>query len=69
MSLAKVIEVMAEGETMEQAVENAVMDASKTVHNIKGVYVENINAIVENNNITKYRLNLKVTFVLGDQKG
>lgn len=69
MSLAKVIEVMAEGETMEQAVENAVMDASKTVHNIKGVYVENINAIVENNKITKYRLNLKVTFVLGDQKG
>ena len=60
---------MAEGETMEQAVENAVMDASKTVHNIKGVYVENINAIVENNKITKYRLNLKVTFVLGDQKG
>jgi hypothetical protein len=69
MSLAKVIEVMAEGETMEQAVENAVMDASRTVHNIKGVYVENINAIVENNKITKYRLNLKVTFVLGDQKG
>jgi len=35
MSLAKVIEVIAEGPTMEEAVENAVIDASKTVHNIK----------------------------------
>lgn len=64
MSLAKVIEVIAEGVTMEEAVENAVIDASKTVHNLKSVYVENIQGIVEGNSIAKYRVNVKVTFVL-----
>lgn len=64
MSLAKVIEVISEGNTMEAAVENAVKEASKTVHNIKSVYVENINAVVEGESISKYRINAKVTFVL-----
>lgn len=64
MSLAKVIEVIAEGETMEQAVENAVKQASKTVSNIKSVYVENINGIVESDKISMYRVNAKITFVL-----
>lgn len=35
MSLAKVIEVIAEGDTMEQAVKNAVKQYSKSVSNIK----------------------------------
>lgn len=64
MSLAKVIEVIAEGETIEQAVENAVKQASKTVSNIKSVYVENINGIVESDKISMYRVNAKITFVL-----
>ncbi|MDZ7807248.1 MAG: dodecin family protein [Gracilimonas sp.] len=64
MSLAKVIEVIAEGETIEKAMENAASQASKTVKNIKSVNCENIQALVENNNIKKYRVNAKVTFVL-----
>lgn len=64
MSLAKVIEVIAEGKSMEEAVENAVKQASKTVENIRSVYVENISGIVESNKITKYRINAKITFVL-----
>jgi len=64
MSLAKVIEVIAEGSTMEEAVENAVKQASETVHNIKSVNCENIQGIVTNNHIEKYRVNAKVTFVL-----
>ncbi|MEL7835021.1 dodecin family protein [Fodinibius sp. Rm-B-1B1-1] len=65
MSLAKVIEVIAEGDTIEQAVENAVKQASETVQNIKNINCENIQAIVTNNSIEKYRVNAKVTFVLG----
>ena len=45
MSLAKVIEVMGEGKTMEEAVQNIVEEASQTVNNIKSVYVENIQAL------------------------
>ena len=67
MSLAKVIEVISEGETMEQAVENAVKQASETVHNIKSVYCENIQGIVSDNRIEKYRINAKITFILGKE--
>ncbi len=65
MSLAKVIEVIAEGDTMEQAVENAVKQAAETVQNIKSVNCENIQGIVNNNRVEKYRVNAKVTFVIG----
>lgn len=65
MSLAKVIEVMGEGETMEGAIQNVVREASKTIDNIKSVYVENIQAIVDNNSVTKYRVDAKVTFIIG----
>ncbi|MEX0770509.1 MAG: dodecin family protein [Balneolaceae bacterium] len=64
MSLAKVIEVIGEGKTMEEAVENSVIQASETIQNIKSVYCENIQGIVEGNQITKYRVNAKITFVL-----
>lgn len=67
MSLAKVIEVLGEGKTMEEAVENVVKEASKTIDNIKSVYVENIQAIVDNNELTSYRINAKVTFVVSDK--
>ncbi len=67
MSLAKVIEVMGEGKTMEDAIQNVVKEASKTIENIKNVYVENIQAIVNNGKVDKYRINAKVTFVLKEQ--
>jgi flavin-binding protein dodecin len=64
MALAKVIEVMSEGATMEAAVQNAVNDAAETIHNIKSVYVENIQAIVEKEKVTRYRIDAKITFIL-----
>lgn len=64
MSVAKVIEIIAEGDTLEDATEEAVRQASKTVENIRNVYVDDYRAVVENNEITGYRINAKVTFVL-----
>lgn len=65
MSLAKVIEVLAEGSSIEKAVEAAVRDASETVRNIKHVYVNDVQALVSDGSIEKYRVNCKITFVLG----
>ncbi|HEX6981586.1 MAG TPA: dodecin family protein [Balneolaceae bacterium] len=62
MSLAKVIEVIAEGDTVEQAFENAVSEASQTVSSIKQVWVDDIRAIVEDNKVTSYRIDAKITF-------
>ncbi len=64
MSVAKVIEVFTEGSTIEQAIENAVKEASSSVNNIKGVYVKEIKADVQDNAIVNYRINSKVTFVV-----
>lgn len=65
MSIAKVIEVLAEGDSVEAAVESAVAEAGKTVRNIKTVYVDDIQAIVESGSVKGYRVNAKVTFVIG----
>lgn len=64
MSLAKVIEVLAEGESLEAAAENAVTEAGKTVKNIKHVYLRDPQGIVENGKIVKYRVNAKISFVV-----
>jgi flavin-binding protein dodecin len=64
MSIAKVIEVLAEGESIEEAVQAAVSEAGTTVRQIKHVYVEGLQAIVEDNQVSKYRVNAKLTFVV-----
>lgn len=64
MSVAKVIEVIAEGDTVEKAFENAVSEASKSVNSIKSAWADDIEAIVENNEIQFYRVNAKITFVV-----
>ncbi len=64
MAIAKVIEVISEGNSVEEAFEAAVREAGKTVKNIKNVYSEGIQAIVDNNSIARYRVNAKVTFIV-----
>ncbi len=64
MSVAKTIEILAEGDTIESATEEAVREASKTVNAIKNVYVDDYRAIVEDGEITAYRVHAKVTFII-----
>ena len=64
MSIAKVIEVITEGKSIEAALESGVQEAAKTLKNIKQVNVSHIEALVETNQITQYRVNAKITFVV-----
>lgn len=65
MSLAKVIEVSCESEeSFEDAVRRGIQGAAKTLHNIKGAWVKEQQVVVEGDRIVKYRVDLKVTFVL-----
>ena len=64
-NVLKVIEILAESDkSWEDAVQEAVTRASKTLHGIKSVYVKNFEAKVENKKIVKYRVNANVTFLL-----
>lgn len=64
MSIAKVIEVIAEGSSIEKAIASAATKACETIRHVKHVNVENIQALVEDGKITNYRINAKVTFVM-----
>lgn len=65
MSVVKVIEVLSESEkSWEDAAQKAVSEASKTLHGIRSVFLENLNAKVENGKIVNYRVNCKVSFEL-----
>lgn len=64
-NLLKVIEILAESDkSWEDAAKSAVKQASKSVRNIKSIYIENFEAQVKDNNIVNYRINAKVSFLL-----
>jgi flavin-binding protein dodecin len=65
MSVAKIIELSAESpKSFEDAIQNGIARASKTVHNIKAAWVKEQNVVIDNGKVTLYRVDLKVTFVL-----
>jgi len=63
MAVLKVIEIMASSEkSWEDATAVAVKNAGKTVKEIRSVYVHDMSAVVKNNKITEFRVNLKISF-------
>jgi flavin-binding protein dodecin len=65
MSTLKVIEVLAESnKSWEDAAQEAVTTASKTVRNVKSIWIDNFEATVEDGKLKSYRINAKVSFVL-----
>lgn len=66
MSVAKVIEVFASSPTsVEDAVKSGLKKTSETVKNIKGGWVNEIKVVTDGDgNITEWRVNLRITFVV-----
>ncbi len=65
MSVAKVIEIFSTSEKgFEDAVQQGILKASESVKNIRGAWVNEQKVDVENGRIVRYRVNLRVTFVL-----
>lgn len=63
MTILKVIEVLTESsKSWEDAAQEAVREGAKTVDNIRSIYIKEFQAVVENNKITKYRVNAKISF-------
>jgi len=68
MSVLKVIEILGNSDTsFEDAVQNVINDVSKTVRDIKSVYIQDMQVTVSNNQIAQYRINAKVTFGIQDE--
>ncbi|MDC8005779.1 dodecin family protein [Aureisphaera galaxeae] len=63
MAVLKVIEVLANSnESWEDATKNAVKQAAKSIKNIRSVYINEQNAVVDGDDIVEYRVNVKITF-------
>ena len=65
MTVARITEISASSpRSMEDAIQIGVARACKTLKNVKGAWVQDQDVVVKNGEITEYRVNLKVTFVL-----
>ena len=65
MTVVKIIELIGTSPNgWEDATNNALAQAAKTVRNIKSVYVKSCKATVENNKIAEYRAVVKIAFVI-----
>ncbi len=63
MSVLKVVELMANSKkSWEDATEKAIKKASKSIKNIKSAYVQDQSVVVNNGEVSEYRINLKVSF-------
>ena len=54
-------------ESWEDAAQNALDEASKTIEDIRGVEIESQTATVENGQIERYKTTLHVAFELQDR--
>jgi dodecin len=69
MNVAKIIELIGSSPvSWEDATKNALVEAAKTINNIKSIYVKRCNAKVENNKIVEYRAVVKIAFVVERKK-
>ena len=63
MSVLKVIEILGNSTvSFEDAVQNIIDEAAKSLKDIKSVYINDMQVTVTNNKIAQYRVNAKVTF-------
>ena len=63
MAVLKVIEILSNSDkSWEDATRKAVKHASKSVKNILSVYVKEQTAIVKDDEVTEFRVNVKITF-------
>ncbi|MEE4311426.1 MAG: dodecin family protein [candidate division KSB1 bacterium] len=67
MAVAKITEISASSrKSFEDAIEQGIDRANKTLENVKGAWVQDFKVDVEDGKIKEYRVIMKVTFILYD---
>ena len=67
MSVVKFIELSAQSaQGYEDAVRQAVQRASSTIRNIHSLWVKEFEAVVENYQVTQFRVAVKISFLLDE---
>ncbi len=67
MSIVKMVELSSQSpDSWEDATRQAVERAAQTLHNIRSVWVKEFEAVVENEQVTQFRVILKIAFQLDE---
>jgi flavin-binding protein dodecin len=67
MSVAKVSELSSTSKkSFEDAIQQGLARASKTLRNIRSVWIKEQHVRLEKNKIVEYQVNMLVTFILDD---
>lgn len=67
MTVAKISEISATStKSFEDAIERGVERASDTLDNVTGAWINEMKVDVNNGTVERYRVNMKVTFILND---
>ena len=70
MAIGRVTEISATSSTsFDDAVKQGIDRATKTLRNVTGAWVKDMNVGIKNNAVEHYRVNLEVTFLLDDGDG
>ena len=65
MSVAKVTEISCSSPTsFEDAIQKGIARAGKTLDKVKGAWISEMKVDVDDGQVTAYRVNMKVTFIL-----
>jgi flavin-binding protein dodecin len=65
MSVARVTELSAISQTsFEDAINEAVARATKTLRGVEGAWVKDQNVLIEDDNLVGYKVNVEITFML-----
>ncbi len=67
MSVAKITEITSSSKkSFDDAIKSGIARVCKTLDNVKSAWVKDQEVVVKKGEISEYRVNLKVTFVLKD---
>ena len=68
MSIARVTEIKASStKSFDDAIKTGVARAQKTLRNVRAAWIENQEVLIDDKGqITEYRVQMKVTFILED---
>ncbi|MDQ3097294.1 MAG: dodecin family protein [Chloroflexota bacterium] len=67
MSVARVSEISATSEkSFEDAMHQGISRANKTLRNVKGAWIKEQQLDIEDGKVTRYRVNMLITFILDD---
>ena len=67
MSVARVTEISSTSEkSFEDAIKQGISRAARTLRNVKGAWIKEQQIDVDGETITRYRVNMLITFVLDE---